>query len=282
MTVMARRPILALLLIASCTSSPSALENVHEIAPGILSGAVPHGEPAFRELAARGVKTVISVDGAKPNLESAKKHGLRYVHLPIGYDGIPLDRAMELGKALNDLPGPIYLHCHHGKHRGPAAAAVACVVAGKIDNDQAVKAMKSMGTGEQYLGLWASARAAKPADRDALRQLKVDYREIAAVPPLAEAMVALDEALENLERRHPDLSPPHEALRMREILTEILRTDDFKARPADFQARMEASREAAAELESRLRGGGNADAAFEGLRQSCANCHKPYRNAPRK
>jgi protein tyrosine phosphatase (PTP) superfamily phosphohydrolase (DUF442 family) len=282
---------LAVSAIHGCASAP-ALENIHEIAHGVLTGAVPHGDESFQELSRRGVRTVISVDGAKPDVEAARKHGLRYVHLPIGYDGIPQDRAMELAKALTELPGPFYLHCHHGKHRGPAAAAVACVVAGRIDNSQAVAAMKSMGTGEQYLGLWFSARTAKPADREALRSLKVEYREIAAVPPLAEAMVALDLAFENLELcrsagwktppGHPDLDPPHEALRAREILTEILRTDDFKARPADFRAWLEAGHRAALDLESRLRESRTVDPAFDAFRKSCADCHQAYRNTPRK
>jgi len=278
-------------LLGGCASSP-AIENLHEIAPGVLTGAVPQGDDAFRELAGRGVRTVISVDGAKPDPAAAHRHGLRYVHLPIGYDGIPQDRAMELAKALTGLPGPFYLHCHHGRHRGPAAAAVACVVAGKIDNDRAVAAMKTMGTGEEYLGLWASARTAKPADPEALRSLKVDYHEIAAVPPMAEAMVALDLAFDNLDvcrgaewrspAGHPDVHPPHEALRAREILTEIMRTDDFKSRPADFKGLMEASHRAALEVESRLRGSGDPQAAFDALRKSCSDCHKPYRNTPRK
>lgn len=276
---------LAFLLAAmiGCAAEPASppIETIHDLAPGILTGAVPSGDAGFRELARRGVRTVISVDGARPDLESAKRFGLRYVHLPIGYDGIPQERAMELGKALQELPGPIYLHCHHGKHRGPAAAAVACVVAGRIDNDQAVAAMKKMGTGEQYLGLWASARSARPADPAALRALQVDYREVAALPPLTEAMAALDEAIGNLELARHD--PAHEALRAREILTEILRTDDFKTRPADFRAWMEAARTAAADLENQLRmKSGSGEKSFAALRRTCADCHKPYRNTPKK
>ena len=82
------------------------------------------------------------------------------------------------------------------------------------------------------------------------------------MPPLVEAMVALDAAFEKLElaRRagwktppgHPDVDPAHEALRAREILTELMRTDDFKARPRDVQAMMEHARSAAAELERHL------------------------------
>jgi hypothetical protein len=109
---------------------------------------------------------------------------------------------------------------------------------------------------------------------------------------MAEAMVALDLAFDNLElgrgaewrspAGHPDVHPPHEALRAREILTEIMRTDDFKSRPADFKGLMEASHRAALEVESRLRGSGDPQAAFDALRKSCSDCHKPYRNTPRQ
>jgi cytochrome c556 len=72
---------------------------------------------------------------------------------------------------------------------------------------------------------------------------------------------------------------------MREILTEILRSDDFKGRPADFKSWMEAARSSAGDLEARLRQGAGAESirlAHEALGRSCSDCHKPYRNAPRK
>src|SRR5262245_58106552 len=109
------------------------LPNAYQIHAKVISGGLPEGDTAFQELADLGVKTIISVDGATPDIETAKKHGLRYVHLPHGYDGIPRSRANELAKAVRDLPGPIYIHCHHGKHRSPAAATVACVAAGLVD-----------------------------------------------------------------------------------------------------------------------------------------------------
>jgi protein tyrosine phosphatase (PTP) superfamily phosphohydrolase (DUF442 family) len=292
----------ALALAVGCSSpheirpvSAAHLENVHEISPGVFTGAGPHGEASFRDLAAMGVRTVISVDGAKPDVDAARKNGLKYVHIPIGYDGIPADRTKELAKALREQPGPFYLHCHHGKHRGPAAAAVACVAAGKMDNERAVQVLKTMGTGEQYLGLWASAREARTLDPAELRALKVEFREVAPVPPVAEAMVALDEAFENLGHAkkagwgkppsHPDVDPPHEALRAREILTEMMRTDEFKGRPADYRAWMQASLDASADLERGLRAGGpgsGLDGLYERFRKTCADCHKPYRNAPKR
>ena len=101
------------------------LPNALQVHLQVISGGQPEGEAGFAELKGLGIKTIISVDGAKPDLELAKKFGLRYVHLPHGYDGIPEERVEELAKAVRDLPGPIYIHCHHGKHRSPAAASAA-------------------------------------------------------------------------------------------------------------------------------------------------------------
>jgi len=36
--------------------------------------------------------------------------------------GVELARAVQAAEA----QGPVYLHCHHGKHRAPTAAAVVC------------------------------------------------------------------------------------------------------------------------------------------------------------
>jgi protein tyrosine phosphatase (PTP) superfamily phosphohydrolase (DUF442 family) len=266
------------------------LENACWLTDTVLSGAQPEGDAAFRELAALGVRTVISVDGVTPDAEAARRHGLRTVHLPIGYDGVPVERARELAKAIVELPGPIYIHCHHGLHRSPAAAAVACVVAGRLNNDQAVAAMRTLGTGSQYRGLWDSAREARPMEIDALRRLPVTFREAAPIPPLAEAMVGLDDVFDRLQlcskagwkkpADHPDVDPPHEALRAREICAEIMRTEDFKSRPEEFRKLMETSRAAAETLELRLRAADPAaDQAFAALTRACADCHKPFRNA---
>jgi len=288
--------LLGLLALGSCAAAEptpihrQGLENAHWLTDKVLSGAQPEGDAAFGELAALGVKTVISVDGAKPDVDGARKHGLRYVHLPIGYDGVPQGRALELAKAIEELDGPIYVHCHHGQHRGPAAAVVACVVAGRMDNARALRTMTTLGTGPQYAGLWASAREARKADAEDLRRLPVEFRETSPIPPLAEAMVGLDGVLERMELSakagwktppgHPDVDPPHEALRIREILAELLRTEEIRSRPAEFRELLERSRASAERLEAALRGPEPADPVFAALKKSCADCHRPYRNTP--
>src|SRR5688572_20555590 len=64
--------------------STQHLPNAVRVHERVISGGLPEGDAAFAELNALGVKTIVSVDGAKPDLETAAKFGLRYVHLPHG------------------------------------------------------------------------------------------------------------------------------------------------------------------------------------------------------
>ncbi len=45
----------------------------------------------------------------------------------------PYKGGRKTAKAVRDLPGKIYIHCHHGKHRSAAAAATACVTEDTLD-----------------------------------------------------------------------------------------------------------------------------------------------------
>lgn len=69
------------------------LENLFSIDRKVFSGSSPHDQQGFQELKALGIKTIISVDGGKPDAETARKYGMRYIHIPIGYDGTTLSNA---------------------------------------------------------------------------------------------------------------------------------------------------------------------------------------------
>ncbi|HZN34601.1 MAG TPA: hypothetical protein VFB80_12320, partial [Pirellulaceae bacterium] len=221
------------------------LPNPWQIHPQVISGGLPEGEAAFGELAALGVKTVISVDGARPDVALARKYGLRYVHLPHGYDGIPAQRMKELAKAVRDLPGPIYIHCHHGHHRSPVAATVACVGAGLLTHDHALAVLRTAGTSENYRGLYQSAELARRLDDALLDELKAEYPETAQIPPIADAMIAIEHTHDHLKalaanrwrtlEKQPDLGAAHEALLLREHYTELARTDEINSQPAGFR-----------------------------------------------
>jgi protein tyrosine phosphatase (PTP) superfamily phosphohydrolase (DUF442 family)/soluble cytochrome b562 len=275
------------------------LPNAIRIHEKVLSGGQPDGEAGYRELKQLGVKTIISVDGAKPDVAAAKKFGINYVHLPHGYDGIPEQRARELAKAVRDLEGPIYIHCHHGHHRSPAAAAVACVSAGLIEPSAALGVLKAAGTSENYRGLYQSAEAARKLDKALLDALQAGFPETAELPPLAEAMVELETTHDHLKAiaaaswktpaSSPDLDPPHEALLLREHFTELLRSEAVQREPETFRDLLHDCETAAGELEAALQwkdaGQSSAarekiSAAFERITTHCAACHRQYRDVP--
>ena len=95
-------PVLAAALIASGPSGGLPIENFREVGSDLCVGGDPAGDAAFRALAERGVKTVVSVDGAKPDVATARKYGLRYVHIPIGYDGVPEKAGLSLARVVRD------------------------------------------------------------------------------------------------------------------------------------------------------------------------------------
>jgi protein tyrosine phosphatase (PTP) superfamily phosphohydrolase (DUF442 family) len=275
----------------SAIDSPD-LHNAHRVTDDILSGAQPEGDAGFKALADLGVRTIISVDGARPDVAGAAKHGLTYVHLPIGYDGVGEQQGLAIAKAMRELPGPIYVHCHHGRHRSAAAVAVACVYGGSLAPAHAEDVLRTFGTGENYTGLWTAARRARPRDPGQLDALRVDFVPIAKVPPLAEAMVLLDHHWEHLRliqkndwrapREHPDLAPAHEALQLQEHFQELARTEEVKARPAEFRRLLGDSIQASSELREALAATPvekrSTDAAVQRIAVSCSACHKAYRD----
>jgi protein tyrosine phosphatase (PTP) superfamily phosphohydrolase (DUF442 family) len=268
------------------------LHNIHRVSDRVLSGAQPDGIEAFEELAALGVKTIISVDGAKPDVETARRFNMRYIHLPISYDTVRPEDGMAIAKAIKEMPGPIYIHCHHGRHRSAAATAVACVLSGELKPEQAESVLQTFGTGENYKGLWQAAREARPVEPEVLEKLKVEYVETAAVPPLAEAMVAVDMHWDHLKLMqklgwqvppdHPDLVPAHEALQLEERLHELSRTGAIADQPGEFRKLMVEAEQAVRILRQSLLADpfdrAAADANAKKVSASCLNCHAIYRD----
>ena len=107
-------PVLAGLLLLAADGSldgPTRIDaagvpNLIRLSDHIYQGAMPQGDAGFASLEKLGVKTVITVDGARPDLEDAHKHGIRYVHLPMSYDGMTREQALRVAKAVRDLAGP--------------------------------------------------------------------------------------------------------------------------------------------------------------------------------
>jgi protein tyrosine phosphatase (PTP) superfamily phosphohydrolase (DUF442 family) len=274
-------------------AKPLEIEGVHNAfqwTEKIVTGSCPHGDAGFKALAARGVKTIVTVDGAVPELPAARKYGMRYVHIPVEYSGIAEKDALRIARAVRDLPGPVFIHCHHGIHRGPAAAALAAIALGAYNREEALAALKQAGTGANYQGLWNDVRNFKQPDKATLDKADNSFPEAAPVPAMAAAMVNIDLRWEHLRAvqaanwqapaDHPDIDPAHEALLLRESFRELARSDEMKKFPADFSQKMQASETASAALEAALRAKEpeKAKAAFDAVKASCSGCHAPYRD----
>lgn len=267
----------------------AGLHHVVRLSEKLYSGGVPEGDTGFEALQRLGIRTIITVDGARPDVERARKRGMRYVHLPFGYDGCPTPRANAIVKAVRDFPGPVYVHCHHGKHRSPTGAAFARIALDGLTPQQAVKELERAGTGKNYTGLYGDVSRYRPPSMAELDRLPVEFPEIAPTPPLVEAMVAIEKRFDRLLklsrnrwRAQPGEDPAHEALQLQELYTELQRTEEFQRRPADYRRWMADGERDGKALEAALRAGRLEEASlFVGkLAAGCGNCHARYRNVP--
>jgi protein tyrosine phosphatase (PTP) superfamily phosphohydrolase (DUF442 family) len=289
------------LAIAGCDShsppsSPKAerahpgLSNVLQVTEKLISGSAPEGDEGFQSLVDLGVKTIISVDGATPEVERAKRFGLRYVHLPIGYDGVPREQGLRIARAVRDLPGLVYIHCHHGKHRGPASAAVARLcLDGTCQAEDAIAYLHQAGTDPNYQGLYADVEQFRRPSAAEINAASNEFPEATQIGALAQIMVELDGRFEHLKLirasgwkvppRHADLDPPHEALQMRELFTEAMRTKDSEKRQPEFRQLLAQAEAAAVNLEQALRKEKLAESSFQRFASTCAECHRQFRDS---
>jgi hypothetical protein len=233
------------------------------------------------------------VDGAAPDAATAARYGLQYVHVPMGYDGLPEEKAYRMARAVRDLPGPVYVHCHHGMHRGPAAAAaIRLCLDPSFTPADAADWLHLAGTDPRYKGLVCLPETfRRPTGRD-LDRAPADYPSVAAVADLTRLMVAVDERWDRLKEvkaagwkvptGHPDVNPAHEALQLGEHYREAARLSDARKRGEEFLGLMRQAETAAGELETALRvkpvGAEAAGKAFTRSQTVCAKCHGRFRD----
>ncbi len=272
----------------------AAIENLYQLGPGLFSGGEPRGEAAFAQLAALVVKTILSVDGAAPEVETARRHGLRYAHLPLGYQGYSDAACARLARAMQTLPGPVFVHCHHGKHRGPAAAAVMAVTALGWTPDRAEQWLRTAGTSTNYPGLYETVRRWRPPAPAALAQVPAEFPEVARTTDLTRAMVEVDRAWDHLKAiaaagyrpppDQPDLVPAREAARLVARLAESRQFPEVATAGAELLRHFDEAEAQAREL-CRLLGLDPLPVEalgrqFKRVGQSCTDCHQAFRDRP--
>lgn len=267
------------------------LHNVWQLSPRIYSGAEPESDSSFAELAKLGIRTVVSVDGLAPRVDLAKKYGMRMVHIPFGYDGIPEETRLALVRVAKEVPGKIYVHCHHGKHRGPAGAAILC----RADDGRGVVAAREIlekaGTSREYSGLWRDVESFVLPDKSLPLPELVEARRTAS---LAATMAELDRTHDRLQLlarhgwtappEHADLSARQEATIFREHYAESVRllgsrdTATSEALRSAFQQAFEQSRRLAEQVNAPNFDKSQASALLNQVQASCKDCHAKFRN----
>lgn len=268
------------------------IENAFQIDNALISGSAPEGTASFEALAKAGVKTIISVDGSKPDIEMAHKFGMHYVHLPFGYGGIPKDVGNKLVRAIIEADGVTYVHCHHGKHRGPAAVAIMCRAIKGWTPETATAWLKSAGTSPDYAGLFRDTHDFQIPNPLQLMAIPPTFPEIATTEPLVDKMVAIDEQFDLLKSAqktkwkevpgHTDFTPLQTATLLWEHFRELLRDESTDKLGAEYRTRLEKMEKDADALRLSLTAApidpGASDLRLKDASASCVECHKHHRN----
>ncbi|MCY2966997.1 MAG: cytochrome c [Planctomycetota bacterium] len=273
------------------------IENLFRLAPGLYSGGQPDGEAGLDALRDMGVRTIISVDGTPPPVEAARKLGIRYVHLPIGYDGLRRDKLPIMIKAVRELPGPVFIHCHHGKHRGPAAAAACAIARNNWSRPEAEAWLKIAGTDPAYRGLYRDVRELAIPTVAETKELPAVFPESVPAPSLVEAMLGIDrlhDELKGLAKREwkntndARTAPPEIAVQLLEAYRELSRNSDSERQGSGFQGQLKTAEQAAdalrVELEQLAKSPDSkettmrANQALDRVSKSCKTCHGEYRD----
>lgn len=265
------------------------LENVWRLSPRVWSGGQPKSAADFQWLKSQGIRVLVSVDGVRPDLENAAKQGMQYVHIPIGYDSLPLDAQRELA-AVSNLPDQgIYVHCHHGKHRGPTAAAVLCMLDDGRSTNSATRILETAGTSQQYRGLWESVK--KFSRRDATQGSLPRLQSVAPVSPLASTMAKIDRQFLELQELAATVKPEgdHSGTDSKELTRESriaelreLLAQEFRELPRVTKVGPEVAGKyrdvaelfATASVTDRSA----LQVALKDIEQRCTACHTAYRN----
>lgn len=275
---------------ASLPRELPGLENVLLVMDGLVNGSAPHGDAGFDSLRGIGIKTILSVDGAAPDTARAEVRGMRYVHLPIAYGGIDEEQGLRIIRAVRDLPKPIYIHCFHGKHRSPSAAAFAAAGLGRMSNDDAVAFMRKAGTSDRYAKLYRAVQTKQAVDPATIDKASADFPACFKLADYVRQMAALGVFWDELDEAqkagwsapadHPDLHAPSLADALVDALNAAAANPVITTKPVDFREMMAQSLESARALAAAVTRDDKqeSDARLAALRQSCQACHTKYRD----
>lgn len=263
--------------------SHPGVENLIRITPTLFSGAQPIGAQGFKTLQKLGIRTIVSVDGAFPDVKAAKLAGMSYVHIPISYGKVSDEGLLSILHAQQALEKPVFVHCHHGKHRGPTAAALMTIMSGACKKEEAGKILEFCGTSNNYSGLWESVRNYKLPNSGILLPPLMSREDI---DPATATMVRLDELMDiltEIEKRDWENDSESSTTELTVLLHEELREFNRLApsnRPKPFNQCLNKSLKDSQQLIAALeiRNGVKASKMMKNIKQNCVSCHRQFRD----
>ena len=273
------------------------LHNVFHLSDQIVSGSEPRGDAALEKLAEMGIRTIVSVDGKMPEVEKAAALGMRYVHIPIQYSDISTNEMLRLAKTFRELEGPFFVHCFHGRHRGPAGAEVGRLVLDSVPRAEAIAEMRQYcGTSKKYEGLYRLIAAGDVPTAEETEAFEYNFASREEVEGVVAAMVILSRAYDNNkimmeggwrpDPEHPDLEPLNEATQLLQGFESAASHVDVRTAAQDFRSWWSEGKEESALLVAAIKeilagdksAVARADRSFQAVTASCTDCHGEYRN----
>jgi tyrosine-protein phosphatase SIW14 len=132
--------------LAASIAAPS-ISNFDIVSEGLWRGAAPSNQ-AMQKLAESGVKTIVDLRlaglGAEEEASRAKKLGIKYIHIPLGFMGPSLSKVAQFLNIVNDPANqPVFVHCRYGADRTGALVGVFRVIHDHWSFNQAYSEMRS-------------------------------------------------------------------------------------------------------------------------------------------
>ena len=247
-----------------------------QLTPDLLVGPRPSREQ-IEELVALGIKKVISVDALPPE-SNLWGESIQVRHLPLGYSDLLRTHQLRLARELSIDPIRTYIHCHHGKHRGPAAALAALRNLGQLDQAEATTWLDRCGV--DYQGLRQAVHNAQPQSSENI-QAAMPLEEIVATGSLSRLMAEIDQVWDRL-KKVPSPGDPDARTQKEDAahLVDLFRMSSESAGPVDpaYPKQMQEAIDLATKLESQLQDGQDAPQLRAALRSSCRTCHRAFRD----
>jgi protein tyrosine phosphatase (PTP) superfamily phosphohydrolase (DUF442 family) len=269
------------------------LPSAFRFSDKLITGASPDSDDCYEALQELGVKTIISVDGEFPDETRAEKYGMKYIHLPIPYKEVPKERALELAKAVRDMPGPIFMHCACGRLRSPAAAGVVSVILGSMSKMDAWNALVQAKSPGNYVRMYQCTQEFEKVDPVVLDNLRPEFKAKADVARITTRMddmykpwSRLDEARRlgwQIPETRKDLKVEEDILKIIDISIEISKWPEMRKTDAMVKMRADNESELAKFLQLWRKSSGDDRAkeltkGFFQMTKSCDLCHDEYRN----